>query len=693
MSFWKLKRPAEALPAFEQAASFEPRHLGARLNRGNALVELGRFEEAIAQYDGLLAMIPGHAEIHFNCGNALRGLARELEAIAAYDRALAARPNYAKALINRGIALQTLGRQAEALASFCAVLAVDKNNADARHNEALALLTLGDFRRGFEAYEARWERAGMPPRRRFGKPLWLGEFALARKTILLHAEQGLGDTLQFVRYAPILARAGAKVLLEVQPELKTILARVEGIAGVTVRGEPLPAFDVHCPVGSLPLALRTEPATIPAAVPYVSVTDERLDTWRTRLDALPRPRVALAWAGNASHANDRNRSVALSRLAPLLAWNAGAFISIQRELRDEDAATLAQIPRMTHVGEELADFDDDGSRRGARRSGDHGRHFGRTPCRRARPSGLDSPAILAGLALDARSRRQPLVSDGAPFPPERAGRLGRRDCTDRRGVGERFAGLGVARSPLIHERDVHIWPDTLAQAVPWLFRPHIAEFVSIPWDWSGLRGSHGGGPYDFQSIHRFGGDFPCHHAGLRPGRIGADQAGQTGDHRAGAGQASRRSRRRLAADAARPIRRLGRLHRHPRRQEGVLHACQAENVDHESTGPRSRSELLVHFDPSGRENVKNEVSVIIGYPFKPSTDASAEVGTTKFAMYTQNDGAWIKNVTEEARMIDAMRKGSDLTVKGTSGRGTQSTDQYSLKGLTEALAKIEQECK
>jgi invasion protein IalB len=93
------------------------------------------------------------------------------------------------------------------------------------------------------------------------------------------------------------------------------------------------------------------------------------------------------------------------------------------------------------------------------------------------------------------------------------------------------------------------------------------------------------------------------------------------------------------------------------------------------------------------ENVKNEVSVIIGYPFKPSTDASAEVGTTKFAMYTQNDGAWIKNVTEEARMIDAMRKGSDLTVKGTSGRGTQSTDQYSLKGLSEALAKIEQECK
>jgi hypothetical protein len=107
--------------------------------------------------------------------------------------------------------------------------------------------------------------------------------------------------------------------------------------------------------------------------------------------------------------------------------------------------------------------------------------------------------------------------------------------------------------------------------------------------------------------------------------------------------------------------------------------------------PRDPSYIFVSTRPA--ENVKNEVSVIIGYPFKTSSDATAEVGTTKFAMYTQNDGAWIKNVAEEARMVDAMRKGADLTVKGTSGRGTTSTDQYSLKGLAQALDKIEQECK
>jgi invasion protein IalB len=108
---------------------------------------------------------------------------------------------------------------------------------------------------------------------------------------------------------------------------------------------------------------------------------------------------------------------------------------------------------------------------------------------------------------------------------------------------------------------------------------------------------------------------------------------------------------------------------------------------------RARDQAYMFISTRPSESVKNEVSVIIGYPFKPSTDASAEIGTTKFAMYTQNDGAWIKNVTEEAKMIDAMRKGSDLTVHGTSGRGTQSTDQFSLKGLTEALAKVDQECK
>jgi tetratricopeptide (TPR) repeat protein len=354
----KLSRPVEALAAFEQAVALAPRFLPALLNRGNALVHLGRFAEAVAQYDAVLAMTPGHAETHVNRGNALTALGRAAEAIAAYEQALAIRPDYVKALIGRGAAFQALNRHGEALADFERVIALDKTNADAQHNAALASLTLGDYRRGFERHEWRWQRSGMPARRRnLGKPLWLGEYSLARKRILICAEQGLGDTIQFVRYAPALARMGATVVLEVPRALATLLSRLEGVAQVAVRGDPLPPFDVHCPLGSLPRALRTEPSTIPAEIPYLKASEERVAAWRERIERLPSPRIAIAWSGSGDHANDRNRSIALSRLAPMLEHHAG-FISIQRDLRDEDAQELARLPQLAHVGAELVDFDD-----------------------------------------------------------------------------------------------------------------------------------------------------------------------------------------------------------------------------------------------------------------------------------------------------------------------------------------------
>jgi tetratricopeptide (TPR) repeat protein len=353
----KLKRPADALSAFEQALAIEPRYVGARLNRGTALAELGRFEEALAIYDGALAAMPRHAETHVNRGNALSSLGRSAEAVAAFERALAIRPDYVGALVGRGGALQALNRHREAIADFDRAAALDKSNADARHNAGLARLTLGDYLRGFEDYEWRWRRTGMPPPRSLGRPLWLGEYPLARKTILLHAEQGLGDCIQFVRYAPLLARGGAKIVLEVPAALTKLLARVEGVTTVVARGEALPAFDVHCPLASLPRALRTEPSSIPAGTPYLAPRAERIAAWRARIDPLPIPRIAIAWAGNAAHPNDLNRSIALNQLAPLLAKKA-SFVSVQRDLRAADAEALAGVPSLIDVSGELADFGD-----------------------------------------------------------------------------------------------------------------------------------------------------------------------------------------------------------------------------------------------------------------------------------------------------------------------------------------------
>jgi tetratricopeptide (TPR) repeat protein len=353
----KINRADEALAVFERALRIEPRLLAARANLGSALAQLGRFEEALAHFDAVLAAHPNHAETHLNRANVLASLGRASDALTAYARALDVRPDYLRAQLGRGVALQALNRHEEALAAFAIVLKADKDNADARHNSAMSQLTLGDYRRGFENYEARWQRTGVQKRRSFGKPLWLGEYPLARRTILISVEQGLGDTIQFVRYAPLLARTGAKVVLETQPPLAALLARVEGVSSVVAYGDPLPPYDVHCPAGSLPHAFGTEVSTIPAAVPYLAASAERVEKWRERIERLPKPRIAFVWAGSAAHPNDRNRSIALTRLAPLFA-GPGSFISLQRDLRPGETEALARCSNVTDVAADLDDFDD-----------------------------------------------------------------------------------------------------------------------------------------------------------------------------------------------------------------------------------------------------------------------------------------------------------------------------------------------
>jgi tetratricopeptide (TPR) repeat protein len=354
-----LGRPQDALPCFDEVLARYPRHADALFNRGSALAGLGRTELALADFDAALALMPGHPGALYNRGNALAELGRYAEAIAAFDRALVAAPNHAQTWNNRGRALQVLNRHANAIGSFDKAIALQKDYADAHFNRALSLLTLGDLSRGFEQYEWRWKRTGMRDTRRgYGKPLWLGEYPLARKTILLHSEQGLGDTIQFARYAPLVARAGARVVLEVQPELKNALAGLDGVAACFSRGDQLPAYDVHCPLGSLPLAFKTEPATILADIPYLRADEARLAKWRSAIAVVPGKRVALAWAGNASHPNDLNRSIDLKLLEPMMALDGVSFLSIQRELRGNDADILARHPNVTHLGGELSDMAD-----------------------------------------------------------------------------------------------------------------------------------------------------------------------------------------------------------------------------------------------------------------------------------------------------------------------------------------------
>jgi tetratricopeptide (TPR) repeat protein len=352
-----LGRPADALACFEKILGLTPGHPEARANRGAALAALGRHDEALADFDAVLAAAPNPIAV-YNRGLALANLGRSAEAVAAYDQTLAMIPNHVAALSSRGVALQSLNRHAEALASFDRALALAPDYADAHFNKSLALLATGDYARGQAEYEWRWKRSGAAAsRQNFNRPLWLGEAPLAGRTILLHAEQGLGDTIMFARYVGLLAHAGAKVVLEVHLELKALMARLSGPAAVIGRGEPRPAHDFQCPLGSLPLALKTGLETVPGELPYLAPDPERVARWRPRLEAHGAPRVALVWAGNAAHANDRNRSLPLATLAPLLAHEGARFVSLQRDPRAGDAERLAAAP-VLNLGPELEDFDD-----------------------------------------------------------------------------------------------------------------------------------------------------------------------------------------------------------------------------------------------------------------------------------------------------------------------------------------------
>jgi tetratricopeptide (TPR) repeat protein len=353
-----LKRPEEAIKAFDAVLAAAPGHLQARINRGNALTELGRIDAALADYDAALAAAPSHPLVHYNRGNALRLLNREPEAIAAYERALTAAPQHINAWLNRGHALAALNRHRDAVSSYDQMLALQPDHADAHFNAAMSLLTVGDYPRGFQEYEWRWKRTGMVGRKEFRRPPWLGETPLNGKTIVLHAEQGLGDTVQFARYVPQIARMGARVVLEVPPELKPLLSGLDGVAVIVARGEKLPPYDLHCPLGSLPLACKTDVSNISATIPYLRAPETHLAEWRARLEKLPSPRVALAWSGRAAHPNDKNRSVSLAQLKPLLSAPGVSFISVQRELRDNDAEALSHAPGITHIGPELDDFAD-----------------------------------------------------------------------------------------------------------------------------------------------------------------------------------------------------------------------------------------------------------------------------------------------------------------------------------------------
>jgi tetratricopeptide (TPR) repeat protein len=354
-----LERFADALLSYDRALVLRPDLADVLVNRGTTLHAMKRLDDALADFDQALTTMPGRAEIHYNRGNVLYTLKRFDDAVASYDRALTLQPDYAEAHANRGVALQELQRFDEAIAAYVSAGAARPDFADAYYNEALCRLLTGDFKRGFEVYERRWDADQHRPfRRDFAQPLWTGVEDVTGKTVLLHAEQGFGDTIQFCRYAPLLAARGARVVLEVQEPLRTLMASLPGVAQILSRGAALPDFDLHCPLLSLPRAFGTDLGSVPNEVPYLSVAEDAVTQWGGRLGAPGRRKIGIAWSGRPTHKNDHNRSIALGDFLKIFAGVDAAIVSLQREVRDVDAALLRERPGVIHFGEDLKDFAD-----------------------------------------------------------------------------------------------------------------------------------------------------------------------------------------------------------------------------------------------------------------------------------------------------------------------------------------------
>jgi len=357
LALGRLQRYAEALASYERAIALKPDYARAHNNRGVALGELERPTEALASYHRAIALKPDYAEAYNNRGIALCELSRPAEALESYERGIAIRPDYAEAFYNRGNALRDLHRHGDAIDSYERALALKPDYASAHWNLADCRLLLGDFALGWQEYEWRWKLEQRDNRRRdFQQPLWLGGKTLEGRTILLHSELGLGDTLLFCRYAKEVAALGATVVLEVQPPLLPLLADLEGIAQAVPRGAPLPAFDYHCPLMSLPLAFKTDSGNVPANIPYIRSDAARAAAWQAKLGEKRKPRVGVVWSGSKALRNDR-RSMALADMLPLVRdW--AEWVSLQKEVRESEAALLTSRADLRHVGGELEDFAD-----------------------------------------------------------------------------------------------------------------------------------------------------------------------------------------------------------------------------------------------------------------------------------------------------------------------------------------------
>jgi tetratricopeptide (TPR) repeat protein len=383
-----LDRPDEAILSFQHALKLNLRHWDAANKSGHLLYRLARFEEALAHFDlcdklqpnraltlqmralalrslnGLDEALAVNLRAHEldpadpdtcnNIGDVLLSLGRQDEAEKWFDKALKLKPDLVSALNNKAFVLTQLHRFDEAFAIYERLNGMGANTPMGDFNLSLLQMLTGNFEAGWAGREARWKALPIVYPK-ISQPVWLGQESIEGKTILVHVDEGLGDCIQFVRYLPMMAARGARVILVVADALVPLLSGIPGVSQCLSAGQS-PAFDMHCPISSLPLAFRTRLDSIPSAISYLPpLAEARRRAWENRLGSHDRLRVGLVWSGNPKHVNDHNRSLPLQMLSRILDLDV-CFVSLQKDLRAGDRAFLRERTGIVDLTEHLTDF-------------------------------------------------------------------------------------------------------------------------------------------------------------------------------------------------------------------------------------------------------------------------------------------------------------------------------------------------
>ena len=346
----------DAFRCYQRVIQLNPMHAEAYINLGVIHRTQGRFHEEIQCYQKAIQINPSSAEAFFNLGHVFFDKGQFDKALACYEKVVLLQPSFVHAYMNLGLILRIRGRHEEALSCYQKAIQLNPDDAAAHWNLSNVLLLLGKYAEGWSEFE--WFRKTedcIKRQRNFTQPVWNGS-DIQNRTILLHAEEGFGDTLQFIRYASLVADRGANVIIECQKELVSLVKNIEGIKDVVPDGGPLSAFDIHCPLMSLPGIFHTTLEDIPARMPYLTADPSSVEKWGRRLQHDGSPlKIGLIWSGGGL---PLKKSASLDMFSPLGKLKDVTFYSLQKGPPAEQAKNSPEGMIFVDYTDELHDFSD-----------------------------------------------------------------------------------------------------------------------------------------------------------------------------------------------------------------------------------------------------------------------------------------------------------------------------------------------